>query len=132
MARILIVDDDPDAPGALAHALRARGYHVRAATGTDAALTAIERRAPDLVVLHLRARGLEGARFLDELRRRGIRERTRVIVRCCGDRIGEGGVGAVADAVRAALAAPACDPLARSSRARELAGLLSILDRILA
>ena len=51
--RILIVDDEPSILAAMAPLLRARGYEVITATTGHAAIDAVDRHAPHLVVLDL-------------------------------------------------------------------------------
>jgi two-component system KDP operon response regulator KdpE len=51
--RVLIVDDEPSILAAMVPLLRSRGYHVLTAMTGRAALDALERDAPDLIVLDL-------------------------------------------------------------------------------
>jgi two-component system KDP operon response regulator KdpE len=51
--RILIVDDEPSILAAMAPLLRSRGYDVSTAMSGRAALDAVERDKPDLIVLDL-------------------------------------------------------------------------------
>jgi two-component system KDP operon response regulator KdpE len=59
-ARILVVDDEPNILGTLAPLLRSRGYDVHTAMTGRAALEAIDREKPDLVVLDLGLPDLDG------------------------------------------------------------------------
>jgi two-component system KDP operon response regulator KdpE len=59
-ARILVVDDEPNIIGTLAPLLRARGYDVSSAMTGRAALEAVEREPPDLVVLDLGLPDMDG------------------------------------------------------------------------
>jgi two-component system KDP operon response regulator KdpE len=59
-SRILIVDDEPAILAAMSPLLRARGYDVSTAMTGKAALQAVERLQPDLVVLDLGLPDLEG------------------------------------------------------------------------
>jgi len=59
-ARILIVDDEPNIIGTVAPLLRARGYDVLSAMSGRAALEAVERDKPDLVVLDLGLPDIDG------------------------------------------------------------------------
>ncbi len=59
-ARILIVDDEPNIIGTVAPLLRARGYEVFSAMSGRAALEAVERDKPDLIVLDLGLPDIDG------------------------------------------------------------------------
>jgi two-component system KDP operon response regulator KdpE len=58
--RILIVDDEPNIIGTVAPLLRARGYGVFSAMSGRAALEAVERDKPDLIVLDLGLPDMDG------------------------------------------------------------------------
>ncbi len=69
--RVLIVDDEPDIRATVSAMLEIEGYEVdEAANGADA-LDAIDRHAPDLILLDMRMPVLDGRGFAYELRRRG-------------------------------------------------------------
>jgi two-component system, OmpR family, KDP operon response regulator KdpE len=59
-ARILLVDDEPNILGTVAPLLRARGYDVFTAMTGTAALEAVDRDQPDLIVLDLGLPDLDG------------------------------------------------------------------------
>jgi two-component system KDP operon response regulator KdpE len=59
-ARILIVDDEPNILGTLAPLLRSRGYEVHTAMTGHAALEAVDREKPDLIVLDLGLPDIDG------------------------------------------------------------------------
>jgi two-component system KDP operon response regulator KdpE len=67
-ARILIVDDEPNIIATVAPLLRARGYDVTAAINGAAALQAIERDAPDLIVLDLGLPDIDGVEVCRRVR----------------------------------------------------------------
>src|SRR4051812_47374976 len=68
MARVLVVDDEPQVLHALRRVLESQGDQVLvAATGTEA-LDAAAARAPDLVVLDLRLPDLDGVEVVRRLR----------------------------------------------------------------
>ena len=70
---ILVVDDEPSIVDAVATALRYEGYSVeQARTGSDA-LEAVDRFAPDLVVLDWMLPDLEGIEVGRRLRERGFK-----------------------------------------------------------
>jgi two-component system KDP operon response regulator KdpE len=58
--RILVVDDEPEIRRAVSRALTARGFEVEAEADGEGALHAVERFAPDLIVLDLNMPGLDG------------------------------------------------------------------------
>ena len=59
-ARILVVDDEPNIIGTLAPLLRAKGYDVGTAMTGRAAIEAVERGTPDLIVLDLGLPDMDG------------------------------------------------------------------------
>jgi two-component system, OmpR family, KDP operon response regulator KdpE len=67
-ARILVVDDEPNIIATVAPLLRARGYEVFSAMTGRAALEAIERDQPDLMVLDLGLPDLDGAEVCRRVR----------------------------------------------------------------
>ena len=67
-ARILIVDDEPNIIGAVAPLLRARGYDVLSAMTGRAALEAIDRDKPDLIVLDLGLPDIDGVEVCRRVR----------------------------------------------------------------
>lgn len=68
---ILIVDDEPNVRLMLRTALESAGYRVHEAADGLAALSSLESRACDLVVLDLRMPKLDGMQTLARLRERG-------------------------------------------------------------
>lgn len=68
MKRVLIVDDEPAILAAIGPLLDAAGYSVSTATTGYAALDAVERSAPDLVVLDLGLPDLDGREVCQRLR----------------------------------------------------------------
>ena len=67
-ARILVVDDEPNIIATVAPLLRARGYEVFSAMTGRAALEAVERDKPDLLVLDLGLPDLDGAEVCRRVR----------------------------------------------------------------
>src|SRR6476646_686640 len=67
-ARILIVDDEPGILATMAPLLRARGYEVSTATTGHAALEAVDRQPPQLVILDLGLPDLDGVEVCRRLR----------------------------------------------------------------
>ena len=59
-ARVLVVDDEPNIIATMAPLLRARGYEVFSAMSGRAALDALDRDKPDLVVLDLGLPDIDG------------------------------------------------------------------------
>ena len=68
-ARILIVDDEPNIIGTVAPLLRAKGYEVSSATTGRAAVEAVDRDKPDLIVLDLGLPDLDGVDVCVAVRR---------------------------------------------------------------
>jgi len=67
-ARVLIVDDEPSILATMAPLLRARGYEVSTATSGHAALEAVDRQPPQLVILDLGLPDLDGIEVARRLR----------------------------------------------------------------
>jgi two-component system, OmpR family, KDP operon response regulator KdpE len=66
--KILIVDDEPNILATLAPLLRARGYETRTAMTGRAAVEAVDRDKPDLVVLDLGLPDLDGVEVCRTIR----------------------------------------------------------------
>jgi len=71
-ASILVVDDDAPIRRMLERTLAAEGYAVSSSADGGSALAAIERAAPDLVVLDVAMPGLDGLAVSRTLRRKGL------------------------------------------------------------
>jgi two-component system response regulator MprA len=69
---VLVVDDDAGVRRMLERALAAEGFVVEAVADGGAALVAVERRAPDLVVLDVAMPGLDGLAVARRLRAKGL------------------------------------------------------------
>jgi PAS domain S-box-containing protein len=69
-ARILVVDDDDDVRGFLADLLEADGYRVEGASAADAALEALSRTRPALVLVDFAMPGMNGAQLAALIRER--------------------------------------------------------------
>ncbi|MBC7983870.1 MAG: response regulator, partial [Candidatus Obscuribacterales bacterium] len=69
-ARLLVVDDDPGLLRLLTIRLRAESYEVEAAENGVAALAALARVRPDLVITDLRMDQLDGIGLLKEIQNR--------------------------------------------------------------
>jgi two-component system, OmpR family, response regulator MprA len=65
---ILVVDDDPPIVRMLERTLAAEGYAVESAGDGGTGLAAVERSAPDLIVLDVAMPGLDGLAFCRRLR----------------------------------------------------------------
>jgi len=71
--RILVVDDEPSIVDAVATALRYEGYDVEEAVSGRAALAAVARAEPDLIVLDWMLPDLEGIEVGRRLRAQGVK-----------------------------------------------------------
>jgi len=69
---LLIVDDDSAIRRMLERTLVAEGYRVRAVGDGGAALAAVERSLPDLLVLDVAMPGLDGLAVAERLRSKGL------------------------------------------------------------
>ena len=70
--RVLVVDDEASIRDSLERALRLEGFEVETADGGEAALAAVSRRPPAVVVLDVTMPGLDGVRVLRRLRADGV------------------------------------------------------------
>ncbi|WP_320672007.1 response regulator transcription factor [Patulibacter defluvii] len=70
--RVLIVDDDLPVLRMLERTLRAEGHDVTAAPDGGAALVAVERAVPDVVVLDVAMPGIDGLEVCRRLRAKGL------------------------------------------------------------
>jgi two-component system, OmpR family, response regulator MprA len=69
---VLVVDDDPPVRRMLERTLSAEGHAVTTAADGGAALAAVEREAPDLVILDVAMPGLDGLAVTQRLRGKGV------------------------------------------------------------
>jgi len=70
--RVLVVDDDPPLRRMLERTLRAEGFDVTLAADGAAALVAVERSAPDVIVLDVAMPALDGLAVCRRLRGKGL------------------------------------------------------------
>ena len=83
-ARILIVDDEPDALAFMQQLLEQKGYEVDLADGGEAALRLLAERAPALLITDLRMPHLDGIGLLAKLRQEH-RELPSIVLTAAGD-----------------------------------------------
>lgn len=67
--KVLVVEDDPDLAALEAELLEEHGHRVEVAANGREALAAVERAAPDLILLDMRMPVMGGREFVDEYRR---------------------------------------------------------------
>lgn len=79
MAAILIVDDEASVRDVVATILEEENYDIRLAAGGQEALELIDQKLPDLIVLDLVMPGMDGWEVLRQLRRTGVKAKTRVL-----------------------------------------------------
>jgi two-component system response regulator MprA len=70
--RVLVVDDDPSLRRMLVRTLAAEGYDVSVAADGGGALVAVERSAPDVIVLDVAMPAVDGLAVCRRLRARGL------------------------------------------------------------
>jgi DNA-binding response OmpR family regulator len=80
MARILVVDDEPDIRRLLEVILSEEGHKVVCADDGEKALEAIAEQPPDLLVLDVMMPRKDGFMVLKEMKSAGVREATKVLV----------------------------------------------------
>jgi CheY-like chemotaxis protein len=81
MARILVVDDERVVRDLMRAVLVGAGHDVLEAHDGEEALACIEEAPlPDVILLDLMMPRMDGWRFLEELRVRGLRRQTRVVI----------------------------------------------------
>ncbi|MDO8544086.1 MAG: response regulator [Opitutaceae bacterium] len=68
-ATILVVDDDEGLVVLMAESLRAEGFNVETANSGSAALAALERHTPDLMLLDLKMQDVGGQALVERLKR---------------------------------------------------------------
>ena len=68
MARILVVDDEPDERFLVGRALRKQGHDVTVAGNGAAGLKVAQEQVPDLVVTDIMMPVMDGAEFIQRLR----------------------------------------------------------------
>ena len=66
---VLVVEDDPDLAALEADLLEERGHRVEVAFNGREALAAVERAAPDLILLDMKMPIMSGREFVEEYRR---------------------------------------------------------------
>lgn len=86
MAKILIVDDDPDCVELLTLHLRRRGHATVGAKDGPDALEAASWERPDLIILDLRMPSVDGVRVIEILRGNDLTAGTPVILMSAADR----------------------------------------------
>ena len=73
MARILIVDDDPDMVQAGRYVLEKQGHSVTSASNVESGLKALDEEVPDLLILDVMMEEADdGLVFARKVRRRGL------------------------------------------------------------
>jgi two-component system response regulator MprA len=98
MARVLVVDDDRSIREVIAYVLRDEGYQVDEAADGRAALAAIRRRHPDVILVDLMMPGMDGWDLVRQYRERYGR-RAAILILTAVQGGGRRGVEADADEV---------------------------------
>jgi two-component system phosphate regulon response regulator PhoB len=79
-ARIYVVEDEPDIAEVLTYNLRKEGFEVMLEARGDAALEAIRRERPDLVILDLMLPGIDGLEITRTLKRDAATSRIPIVM----------------------------------------------------
>jgi CheY-like chemotaxis protein len=85
MARVLVVEDDPDLAALEADVLAERGHEVEVASNGREALAAVARAKPDLILLDMKMPVMGGREFAEEYRRREPHAAPIVVVTAADD-----------------------------------------------
>jgi CheY-like chemotaxis protein len=148
LARILVVDDERVVRELIRAVLLVDGHDVYEARDGKEALALVESEGlPEVILLDLMMPEMDGWRFLEELRARGLRRRTRVIIvsaladeetRTRGTQEGVSthvskpfDTDVLLAAVRNALAEPPELIADRREHVRDLAELIQTIDEVL-
>jgi DNA-binding response OmpR family regulator len=83
MARVLVVDDDPDMCSVLIAALEAEEFEVAHASNAKSALAELLAAPPEAVILDVMMPGMDGFELLADVRQRGLAAETRFLVVTC-------------------------------------------------
>jgi CheY-like chemotaxis protein len=67
--KVLVVEDDPDLAALEAELFEEHGHRVEVANNGREALAAVERAAPDVILLDMKMPVMSGREFVDEYRR---------------------------------------------------------------
>ncbi|HID71330.1 MAG TPA: response regulator [Thermoplasmata archaeon] len=80
MQRIMIVDDDKDIVNLIDEALSAMGYQTEKTYSGKECLEKVEKFQPDMILLDIMMPGMDGWKVLEELEKKGITEKTKVVM----------------------------------------------------
>jgi DNA-binding response OmpR family regulator len=80
MASILIAEDDPDIRRLLGKLLALEGHEVAEVADGEFAMDHLRRSVPDLVVLDVMMPRKDGLTVLNDMKKEGIREKTKVML----------------------------------------------------
>jgi DNA-binding response OmpR family regulator len=80
MARIYVVDDNPDVRHVIVYSLMQQGHDVAVHRDGESALEALLHDPPELMVLDIMMPGCDGFEILEQMRNWGLQDTTRTIV----------------------------------------------------
>ncbi len=87
--KLLVVDDEPEILAMIMNHFSLRGFDVFTAPDGGEGLEAVERERPDVVLLDLKMRRVDGDRFLEELKKKRIGTKVLVITGYQDERLRE-------------------------------------------
>ena len=86
MARVLVVDDEPDLRQLVRTVLTFHGHQVTLAKDGEQALEIMMRQRPDVLVLDLMMPHIDGFGVLKEMKKAGMRDDMKILILTCMNR----------------------------------------------
>lgn len=80
MAKVLVVDDEPNIVLSLEFLMQQAGFEVTTALDGESALTLVNENPPDLVLLDISLPGISGFEVLEQLRNQPIFKRLPIVM----------------------------------------------------
>ncbi|MEW6666238.1 MAG: response regulator [Thermodesulfobacteriota bacterium] len=92
-SKILLVDDEPVFSKNMSKLLTNRGYHVTAVNSGDSAISALQEKGFDVIVLDLKMPGMDGIATLKEIKKLGLFTQTLILT-------GHGSIDSALEAIK--------------------------------